>query len=63
MTKGHLSFSSKVDGISFQTQEPWIQHGTVQENILFGNEMNDRFYHRVLDACSLLTDLQVNISY
>ncbi|CAD5111037.1 DgyrCDS388 [Dimorphilus gyrociliatus] len=59
MIKGHLSFSPDINGISLQTQEAWIQHGTVQQNILFGNELDDRFYHRVLDSCALLPDLEI----
>ncbi|CAA6672670.1 unnamed protein product [Spirodela intermedia] len=37
---------------------PWIQSGTIEGNILFGNKMDRENYERVLDACSLKKDLE-----
>ncbi|KAF9589026.1 hypothetical protein IFM89_018265 [Coptis chinensis] len=40
-------------------QSPWIQSGNIEENILFGKEMDRERYERVLEACSLKKDLEV----
>ncbi|RYR31821.1 hypothetical protein Ahy_B01g056746 [Arachis hypogaea] len=38
---------------SYVPQSPWIQSGTIRENILFGKEMNKDFYENVLAGCAL----------
>lgn len=48
----------KVGGtIGYVPQTPWIQHGTVRENILFGKEMDPDWYKLVLYCCALDIDL------
>ncbi|KAI3891829.1 hypothetical protein MKW92_052716, partial [Papaver armeniacum] len=44
---------------AYVSQSPWIQSGNIEENILFGNEMDREKYRRVLEACSLEKDLDV----
>ena len=44
---------------AYVAQSPWIQSGKIEENILFGKEMDRERYDRVLDACSLKKDLEV----
>ncbi|KAL5700039.1 Canalicular multispecific organic anion transporter 2 [Ranunculus cassubicifolius] len=44
---------------AYVAQSPWIQSGTIQENILFGKEMDRERYERVLEACSLSKDLEI----
>ncbi|KAI3866498.1 hypothetical protein MKX03_023189 [Papaver bracteatum] len=44
---------------AYVSQSPWIQSGTIEENILFGKEMDIEKYGRVLEACSLEKDLGV----
>ena len=44
---------------SYVPQSPWIQSGTIRENILFGKEMNKDFYESVLDGCALLQDINM----
>ncbi|XP_062100577.1 ABC transporter C family member 3-like [Humulus lupulus] len=44
---------------AYVSQSPWIQNGTIEENILFGKEMERERYERVLEACSLTKDLQI----
>lgn len=36
---------------------PWIQNSTIRENIIFGSEFDQRFYDKVIHACSLQMDL------
>lgn len=56
----------KVSGIvrlcgtkAFVAQSPWIQSGKIEENILFGKEMDRERYEKVLEACSLKKDLEI----
>ena len=44
---------------SFVSQTPWIESGTVRDNILFGLQFNQLRYQRVLRACALERDLQI----
>ncbi|KAL5975296.1 Canalicular multispecific organic anion transporter 2 [Asimina triloba] len=44
---------------AYVAQSPWIQSGTIEENILFGKEMDREKYDRVLEACSLKKDLEI----
>ncbi|XP_044482656.1 ABC transporter C family member 3-like [Mangifera indica] len=44
---------------AYVAQSPWIQSGTIQENILFGKEMDRVRYDVVLEACSLKKDLEI----
>ncbi|CAJ2639980.1 unnamed protein product [Trifolium pratense] len=55
-----LSGTLKVCGTkAYVAQSPWIQSGKIEENILFGREMDREKYERVLEACSLNKDLEV----
>lgn len=44
---------------AFVSQTPWIEAGTVQDNILFGLPFVPTRYSRVLRACSLEKDLEL----
>ncbi|KAJ8445566.1 hypothetical protein Cgig2_012454 [Carnegiea gigantea] len=44
---------------AYVPQSPWIQSGKIVDNILFGREMDDEKYNRVLGACSLKKDLEI----
>ncbi|KAL1818795.1 hypothetical protein ACET3Z_013664 [Daucus carota] len=44
---------------AYVSQSPWIQSGTVQDNILFGKNMDRQRYDQVLEACSLKKDLEI----
>ncbi|KAF8365046.1 hypothetical protein HHK36_032950 [Tetracentron sinense] len=44
---------------AYVAQSPWIQSGKIEENILFGKEMDRERYKRVLEACSLKKDLEI----
>lgn len=50
----------KVYGtLAYVSQTAWIQTGTIQENILFGCDMDHNKYQQVLENCSLLKDLKM----
>ena len=38
---------------AYVSEESWIFSDTVRENILFGCEMSDGWYHKVIQACAL----------
>ncbi|KAG6512912.1 hypothetical protein ZIOFF_031051 [Zingiber officinale] len=42
---------------AYVPQSAWIQSGTVQENVLFGKEMDRRWYQQVLESCALNMDI------
>ncbi|CAI9760381.1 unnamed protein product [Fraxinus pennsylvanica] len=44
---------------AYVAQSPWIQSGKIEENILFGREMDRQRYDRVIEACSLRKDLEL----
>uniref|UniRef100_A0A3Q2Y780 ABC-type glutathione-S-conjugate transporter n=1 Tax=Hippocampus comes TaxID=109280 RepID=A0A3Q2Y780_HIPCM len=44
---------------AYVPQQAWIQNATVQDNIIFGREKLKTWYHRVLEACALLPDLNI----
>ncbi|KAF7724816.1 hypothetical protein EC973_000701 [Apophysomyces ossiformis] len=43
--------------VAYAAQNPWIQSGTVRENILFSESWDDSRYRAVLYQCDLLRDL------
>lgn len=49
---------SKSLSIAYVPQIAWIQNMSVKDNILFGSELNEHQYQRVLKGCSLLADLE-----
>ncbi|KAG8386037.1 hypothetical protein BUALT_Bualt03G0107300 [Buddleja alternifolia] len=55
-----VSGSIRLNGTkAYVAQTPWIQSGKIEENILFGKEMDRQKYDRVLEACSLKKDLEI----
>ncbi|XP_034727072.1 multidrug resistance-associated protein 9 [Etheostoma cragini] len=52
--------SLTADGtFAYVSQQAWIFHGTVQENILMGEPFDKSKYNRVVDVCSLRADLTI----
>ena len=45
-------------GIGYVQQEPWLQKGSVKDNILFGKMYQQEWYDAVIDACALKEDLK-----
>ncbi|CAI6363623.1 unnamed protein product [Macrosiphum euphorbiae] len=44
--------------VSYAPQEPWIFSGTVQQNILFGSQMDKKRFQKIIDVCALKSDLK-----
>lgn len=57
---GTVHVQGREQGFGLVAQEPWIQHATVRDNILFGKDFDSGFYQAVLEACALTADLNVS---
>lgn len=56
---GVLYVANREAGFGLASQEPWIQHASVRDNILFGKDYSAAFYQTVIEACALSDDLSV----
>ncbi|XP_053936985.1 multidrug resistance-associated protein 1 isoform X3 [Cuculus canorus] len=45
--------------VAYVPQQAWVQNATLQDNIIFGREMNENRYKRVIEACALIPDIEV----
>uniref|UniRef100_A0A8B9QIT3 Multidrug resistance-associated protein 1 n=1 Tax=Apteryx owenii TaxID=8824 RepID=A0A8B9QIT3_APTOW len=56
-----LGEMEKLEGtgsVAYVSQQAWIQNAILQENILFGSNLNRPYYEQVLKSCALLPDLE-----
>ncbi|XP_038567664.1 multidrug resistance-associated protein 7 isoform X1 [Micropterus salmoides] len=56
---GVVYVADREAGFGLASQEPWIQHASVRNNILFGKDYDPPFYQAVIEACALSDDLNV----
>ncbi|CAN6448500.1 unnamed protein product [Victoria cruziana] len=55
-----ISGTVRLSGTTaFVAQSPWIQSGKIEDNILFGKEMDGDRYERVLHTCDLKKDIEL----
>uniref|UniRef100_A0A8C8ZV65 Multidrug resistance-associated protein 1 n=1 Tax=Prolemur simus TaxID=1328070 RepID=A0A8C8ZV65_PROSS len=61
-----LAEMDKVEGqvtikgsVAYVPQQAWIQNDSLQKNILFGRQLQERYYKAVIEACALLPDLEI----
>ncbi|XP_041124429.1 ATP-binding cassette sub-family C member 12-like isoform X2 [Polyodon spathula] len=55
-----LRGSVAVQGMfAYVSQQAWIFHGTVRDNILMGEDFDEKRYSEVISACSLKADLAI----
>uniref|UniRef100_A0A8B9CRS2 Multidrug resistance-associated protein 1 n=1 Tax=Anser brachyrhynchus TaxID=132585 RepID=A0A8B9CRS2_9AVES len=45
--------------VAYVPQQAWVQNATLKDNIIFGREMNESRYKRVIEACALLPDIEI----
>ena len=45
--------------IAYVAQQAWIQNATLQDNILYGKEMDKCLYYKVVENCALVPDLEM----
>ncbi|KAL3266128.1 hypothetical protein HHI36_010314 [Cryptolaemus montrouzieri] len=57
MTEGDIAITQVEGGFGFVTQQPWLQRGTIRDNILFGKTYDEQRYKSVVFACGLAEDI------
>ncbi|XP_017922899.2 multidrug resistance-associated protein 1 isoform X1 [Manacus vitellinus] len=45
--------------VAYVPQQAWVQNATLEDNIIFGREMNESRYKRVIEVCALLPDIEI----
>ncbi|OAR00222.1 hypothetical protein LLEC1_07942 [Akanthomyces lecanii] len=61
LRQGYISAPTATgcsEPIAYVAQVPWLQSGTIQENILFGSPLDRARYSRVVAACALFPDFK-----
>lgn len=56
---GKVHINKDDHRIALAGQNPWLEHATIRENILYGCPFDHDRYEMVLDACSLENDLAI----
>ena len=56
---GHVSVSGKI---AYVPQTPWVMNTTLKENILFGQDFDQKLYDQVIEACALKQDFGKSIN-
>ncbi|KAJ7311830.1 hypothetical protein JRQ81_006141 [Phrynocephalus forsythii] len=56
LSKGSVAVDGKL---AYVSQQAWIFHGSVRENILFGENYDERRYNYALKVCCLNSDLDL----
>ncbi|KAI8983684.1 multi drug resistance-associated protein MRP [Pilobolus umbonatus] len=55
-TKGQVILRGSV---AYVPQQPWIMNASLKDNIVFGHRWDPDFYNKVIEACSLKTDIAI----
>ncbi|KAG2236972.1 hypothetical protein INT48_002041 [Thamnidium elegans] len=45
--------------VAYVPQQPWVMNASLRDNIVFGHRWDPHFYDRVLEACSLKSDIAI----
>ncbi|CAO3660699.1 unnamed protein product [Umbelopsis vinacea] len=45
--------------VAYAAQQPWIQHASIRDNIVFGQPFDEVRYNKVLYQCALIKDLDI----
>ena len=56
LNDGTISVNGKI---AYVPQSPWILNASVKDNILFGNNLDEKFYNKIVSCCSLRPDLEI----
>jgi len=55
-----LSFlSNSYATIAYSGQQPWLQNGTIRDNILFGESYHPKRYDKIIETCGLKDDIEL----
>ncbi|KAH8269735.1 hypothetical protein KR018_008658 [Drosophila ironensis] len=58
-TDGEVCVQELTTGFGYVPQSPWLQRGTIRDNIVWGAQFDEQWYKTVLHACALEEDLQI----
>ncbi|XP_039502253.1 ATP-binding cassette sub-family C member 10 [Drosophila santomea] len=58
-TDGEVCVQELTTGFGYVPQSPWLQRGTIRDNIVWGAHFDEQWYKTVLHACALEEDLQI----
>jgi ABC-type transport system involved in cytochrome bd biosynthesis fused ATPase/permease subunit len=47
------------DMVAYVPQQAWLQNASIKDNVVFSSPWSATRYQRVIEACSLTTDLQI----
>ncbi|RZC22691.1 ABC tran domain containing protein [Asbolus verrucosus] len=56
LAKGRINIAGNI---SYASQEPWLFGGTIKQNILFGQPLDDVKYEEVVNVCALNHDFEL----
>ncbi|KAH8258579.1 hypothetical protein KR038_011973, partial [Drosophila bunnanda] len=56
---GEVCVQELTTGFGYVPQSPWLQRGTIRDNIVWGAQFDEQWYKTVLHACALEEDLQI----
>ncbi|XP_017480560.1 PREDICTED: multidrug resistance-associated protein 7 [Rhagoletis zephyria] len=56
---GSVCVHELTSGFGYVPQTPWLQRGTIRDNIIWGNVFDEQWYKAVLYACALNEDLEL----
>ncbi|XP_059510179.1 multidrug resistance-associated protein 1 isoform X2 [Stegostoma tigrinum] len=54
-TEGYVAVKGSV---AYVPQQAWIQNASLRANIIFGQELLEEWYRKVVESCALLPDLE-----
>lgn len=54
---GQVNLYDLAAGFGYVPQSPWLQRGTIRENIIWGRSFDEVLYKKVIFACALSEDL------
>uniref|UniRef100_W8AAQ1 ABC-type xenobiotic transporter n=1 Tax=Ceratitis capitata TaxID=7213 RepID=W8AAQ1_CERCA len=56
---GSVCIHELTTGFGYVPQTPWLQRGTIRDNIIWGSVFDEQWYKSVLYACALNEDLEL----
>lgn len=63
MSKGSANPSEDLwivpNMVAYVPQQAWLQNASIKENIIFSSPWDAERYQQVIEACSLLNDLDI----
>lgn len=55
---GRISIQNNENGFGYVSQTPWLQRGTIRENVCWGKIFDESRYQAVIKCCALVEDIE-----